>query len=161
MKNIILIFITVFSLSFFTELQAQQSIVSSGVNASGSGGSVSYSVGQLVYTTNIGTNGSVAQGVQQPFEISVIIGIEDAKGISLTCVAYPNPTSGNLILKVADYDTENLMYQLFDLNGKLLESKKTENNETKISMENLSSAIYFLKIIQGNKEIKTFKIIKN
>ncbi len=55
-----------------TGLQAQTSVNATGGNASGSGGSASYSVGQVVYTTHTGTNGSVAQGVQQPFEISVV-----------------------------------------------------------------------------------------
>ena len=47
------------------------------------------------------------------------------------------------------------------MNGKLIESKKVENNETSIVMSNLVPATYFLKVIQDNKEIKTFKIIKN
>jgi hypothetical protein len=42
-----------------------------GGEATGSGGSVSYSVGQVVYTTNTGINGSVAQGVQQPYEFQM------------------------------------------------------------------------------------------
>ncbi|MGC8754863.1 MAG: hypothetical protein ACP5QJ_07625, partial [Thermosulfidibacteraceae bacterium] len=60
-----------------TGLQAQESVNATGGNASGNGGTVAYSVGQVVYTTNTGTNGSVAQGVQQPFEISVVSGIEE------------------------------------------------------------------------------------
>ena len=80
--------------------QAQETVPATGGNASGSGGSASYSIGQMVYTTNTGTNGSVAQGVQQPYEISVITGIEEAKGISLNCSAYPNPTIEFITLKV-------------------------------------------------------------
>lgn len=45
-------------------LQAQQVVTTSGGNASGSGGSVSYTIGQIVYTTNTNSNGSVAKGVQ-------------------------------------------------------------------------------------------------
>lgn len=51
-----------------TGLYAQTSILASGGDNSGSGGSVSYSVGQVFYTTNTGTSGSVEQGVQHPFE---------------------------------------------------------------------------------------------
>ena len=61
-----------------TGLQAQTSVNATGTNASGSGGTVSYSVGQVVYTNNTGTNGSVAQGVQQAFEILVVTGLEQA-----------------------------------------------------------------------------------
>jgi len=144
-----------------TRLQAQESVNATGGNASGSGGSASYSVGQVVYTANTGTNGSVAQGVQQPYEISVVTGLEEAKGISLSVSAYPNPTADFLNLKIENYDTTNLSYQLFDMNGKLLESKKIEGNQTSIAMGNLVPANYFVKVIQGNKEVKTFKIIKN
>ena len=63
-------------------LIAQEAIPAAGSNAIGSGGSVSYSVGQVVYTINTGTNGSVAEGVQQPYEISVVVGIEQAKDIN-------------------------------------------------------------------------------
>ena len=64
-----------------TGLKAQEAIPATGGMASGSGGSVSYSLGQLVYTTNTGTNGSVALGIQQPFEIFVVTSIEQAKGM--------------------------------------------------------------------------------
>lgn len=112
-----------------TGLHAQEVIPASGGNALGSGGSTSYSVGQVVYTTNTGTNGSVAQGVQQPFEISVVTGLEEAQGIILQCSAYPNPASDYVKLKVENYKTENLIYQLFDLRGKLLEKKKLKESK--------------------------------
>lgn len=140
-------------------LMAQKAIPASGSNASGIGGSVSYTVGQVIYTTNTGTNGAMAQGVQQPYEISVVAGIADANGINLILSAYPNPATEYIMLK-AD-KTENLTYQLYDINGKLLENKKIESNETNIVMSNFINAIYFLKISDNSKEVKTFKIIKN
>ncbi len=144
-----------------TGLKAQEVILSTGGNALGSGGSASYSVGQIVYTTNTGTNGSVAQGVQQPYEISVVTGIEEAKGITLQCSAYPNPTNNDLTLKVENIELSTFNFQLFDINAKLIEAKKIESSETSIVMVNLVPATYFLKIIKNNKEVKTFKIIKN
>ena len=147
-----------------TGLEAQEAIPAAGGNTSGSGGSVSYSVGQVVYTTSTGTNGSVAQGVQQPYEISVVTGIEEAIGINLMVSAYPNPTTDFLNLKVDASTTlsiQSMSYQLFDISGKLLENKELTSNETTITMENRVAATYFVKVIQGNKEFKTFKIIKN
>ena len=144
-----------------TGLQAQESVNATGGDALGSGGSASYSVGQVVYTTNTGTNGSVAQGVQQAFEISVVTGLEEAKGINLSVSAYPNPTTDYLTLEVKDVELLNLHFQMYDMNGKLLQNEKITGNQTSIVMSNLVVATYFVKIIQGNKEIKTFKIIKN
>jgi hypothetical protein len=143
-----------------TGLQAQESVNATGGNASGSGGSASYSVGQVVYTTNTGTNGSVVQGVQQPYEISVVTGLEEAKGIHLSVTAYPNPTTDYLTLEVKDFELSNLNFQLYDMNGKLLQSEKITGNQTSIVMSSLVPATYFVKVIQGNKEVKTFKIIK-
>ncbi|MFH0841053.1 MAG: T9SS type A sorting domain-containing protein [Bacteroidota bacterium] len=144
-----------------TTLKAQSAIPASGGNASGSGGSASYTVGQIVYTTNTGSNGSEAQGVQQPYEISVITAVKDAGGISLEFVAYPNPASDFIKIKIEDYEVENLTYRLHDINGILLQTDKVEGNETTIPMNTLLPSIYFLKVFEGNKEIVTYKIIKN
>jgi hypothetical protein len=142
-------------------LQAQESINATGGDASGSGGSASYSVGQVVYTTNTGTNGSVAQGVQQPYEIWVVTAIEEAKGINLLVTVYPNPATDYLTLRIDELDISNLSYQLYDIQGKLLRNEKITSNQTSIAMSNLMPATYFVKVVQGNKEIKTFRIIKN
>ena len=147
-----------------TGLQAQESINATGGNASGSGGTVSYSVGQIVYTTNIGTNGSVANGVQQPFEISVVTGLEEATGIMLSLTAYPNPTTDYLTLSIdasAKLSIQSMSYQLYDMQGKLIQNEKITGKQTSIVMSNLIPATYFVKVIQKNKELKTFKIIKN
>ena len=142
-------------------LKAQEAIPASGGNASGGGGTVSYSVGQVFYTTIANENGSVAQGVQQPYEISTVTAIEEAKGINLNVSAYPNPATDYLQLKIENYESESLFYQLYDLNGKLLIHKKLEDNITSIPMNAFSPGTYFLKITDNKKEIKTFKIIKN
>jgi len=144
-----------------TGLQAQESVNATGGNASGSGGSVSYSVGQVVYTTNTGTTGSVAQGVQQPYEISVVTAIEEAKGINLSVTAYPNPTTDYLTLRIDEFEISNLSFQLYDMNGKLLQNEKITGNQTSIVMSNLVPSTYFVKVINGNQSIKEFKIIKN
>jgi hypothetical protein len=144
-----------------TGLQAQESVNATGGDALGSGGSVSYSVGQVAYQTHTRTSGSVAQGVQQPFEISVVTGIEEAKGINLSVSAYPNPTTDYLTLSISGFEISNLTYQLYDISGKLLQSEKITGNQTNIVMSNLVPANYFVKVIAGNQLIKEFKIIKN
>ncbi len=129
-----------------TGLKAQTSINTTGGNASGSGGSTSYSVGQLVYTTNTGTNGSIAQGVQQPYEISVVTEIEGSQEIKISIGAYPNPTNNYLTLSINKVEISNLFYQLYDFNGKLLQNQKITGNITNIVLSNLVSAQYFLKV---------------
>ena len=160
-KKVKLITILLFGLSL-TLLQAQNAIPATGGDAIGVGGSASFTIGQVVYITNNSiSNGSVAGGVQQPFEISVVSGLNEAKDINLQFTAYPNPTTNYLILQVKDYQLSTFDFQLYDINGKLLDTKKVESNETSIDLKNLVPAIYFLKVTSNNTELKTFKIIKN
>ena len=141
------------------QAQAQESVATSGGNASGTNGNVSYTVGQVVYTTYTGTTGSVAQGVQQPFEIQTVLGTENFN-INLQLAVYPNPTTNWLQLEVRNTDFANLSYQLFDLNGKMILNEKITAETSSVQMEHLPAAIFLLKVVNNNKEVKTFKIIK-
>jgi len=150
-----------------TAMQAQETIPASGGNASGSGGTVSYSVGQIGATTHTGITGSVSEGVQQPYEISDITGIREANGIILNCAVYPNPATDFLTLKVegsAYLSIRSMAYQLCDAGGKILENKNLSEYETIIAMTHLAPATYFLKVVRTSQdpypELKVFKIIK-
>ena len=145
----------------FTNLQAQQAVPASGSNASGSGGSASYSVGQLVFSYKTGTTGFMTEGIQQPFEVQVITGIDNARDIALSFSAYPNPTINYLTLKANNIDLTDLHYQLYNLNGQLLNEQAVTSKESSISMLNYAPAIYYLKVLDSQEVVKTFKIIKN
>ena len=160
MKTLKQIWMLVGLATLAASIHAQEATVSSGGNASGAGGSVSYSVGQVVYTTNTGTTASVAQGVQQPYEISSN-GIIEIVGTNIQFVAYPNPTMDNITLLMENTMGGSYSYSLIDLNGKALSHAIINDRETKIDLSKLADATYFLTIMNEKKELKTFKIIKN
>lgn len=140
--------------------QAQTSVNTSGGDAMGSGGTVAYSLGQTVYTTNTGSSGSVSQGVQQTYEISNV-GINESV-LNISLVAFPNPTVDNLTLKISDFNNEILTYQLYDLQGKLLKNGRLLSEQTLIEMTSLPGATYLLHVVGAeNLNIQSFKIIKN
>ena len=141
-------------------LQAQETTGSASGNATGSDGKVSYSVGQVVFLTKSGTDGTISEGVQQPYEILIPIGIDDEKGITLECLLYPNPADRYVKLKIKNHDISNLNYQLYNMNGLLLQNTKIESNETFIPMDDLAKATYFLEITENGKALKTFQIVK-
>ena len=142
-----------------TQINAQESVLSSGGNSSGSSGNVSYSVGQIFYKTVDGTTAYLSQGVEQPFEIQIVLG-QDNFNVNLELLVYPNPTTDIIYLKINESTFESIQYQLFDINGRLVENNKVSENSTIIQMGKYPDAIYLLKVIENNKEIKTFKIIK-
>ena len=161
MKSLLKLLLLIFLYAGGITAGGQNTVPSSGGNAGGPGGSVSYSVGQIFYKTNEGPAGSVGEGVQLPYEISVVTAIEDARNLKLISSVYPNPVRDILTLKIEEYEINNLSYKLFDSGGRLLEDKKILSNETAIVMSNLAPAIYFIKVTDGKKDIITFKIIKH
>ena len=138
---------------------SHQVLSASGGDATGSGGSIAYSVGQIVYTTSTGTTGSVAQGVEQAYEI-YSVGIKETT-LNISLSVFPNPTSDFLTLKVEDYNNEALSYSLLDEQGKFVLNEQITTQDTQIAMSTLARGSYFINIVQANKKIQTFKIIKN
>lgn len=141
-------------------LYAQSSVVASGVDAEGNGGSVSYSVGQVDYIKSEGANGTVSAGVQQPLEISIITGV-DNNYINLSLSVFPNPTTDHLTLEVVEGELRLMNYELIDVAGNTILGGELIDHKTEVTMNNLKSATYLLKVSNDTKVIKTFKIIKN
>jgi len=161
MKNRYIGTITVLLIGLLLNARAQETVPATGGTASGANGSISYTIGQVFYITSTNATGTLTEGVQQPYEILVTTGIEEANGILLECTAFPNPAVTNLTLKIRNYPSEHLTYQLLDLNGKLIQKSEVKNNETVIQMSDLAPAVYLLSINDKSREIKTFRIIKN
>jgi hypothetical protein len=138
----------------------QESVNSSGGKAIGSGGTVAYSVGQVFYTTNVGNSTSIAQGVQNAYEI-YSVGIEE-NNFNISLIAFPNPTIDNLTLQIGNYTEENFSYRLYDIQGRLLDSRQIMEKQTFINMSNLPISTYIMNVVdQESKKIKSFKISKN
>ena len=153
------VFLIILFLNLGLITSAQQIISTGGGNASSSGGSVSFSIGQIAYTTASGIAGSVSQGVQQAFEIFSVGSNETALNISL--IAFPNPTADNLTLQISNYNREKLSYQLFDLKGKQLSKGNITTHLTQIDLSNFPSATYLVNVVNNeNKQLQSYKIIK-
>lgn len=151
-------------LLFFTTtlvLSAQVALTASGGEASGTSGSSSYSVGQLVYNTLTGTNQySLSQGIQQPVEISVVSGTDKAQQIQLNVKVYPNPASTYLVLQIDDSEKVSYEAFLYNLNGTQIKQIKVTDVQTEIDINGLLPSVYLLKVLKNDQAIKTFKIIK-
>ncbi len=74
---------------------------------------------------------------------------------------FPNPNNGIMQL---DYNLgiyANAKFNLFDITGKLIQTKNITSNEGSlfINEQNLDNGIYFYSILVGEKTIKTDKIV--
>ncbi len=139
--------------------QAQESVNASGGVVRGNGGTVSFSVGQMVYTTDSKEAGSVVQGIQRPYKISTA-NIKKLDN-TISFKAYPNPSSDDLFLEMNAFRNEKLNYQLYDMQGKLIITNPIEIPKTQINMRALAVGAYVIHIYDSkNQAIQTIQIIK-
>lgn len=138
---------------------AQSGVHTSGGNASGTGGSVSYSVGQVFYSSQSGSNGALIQGVQQPFEL-VVTEVKGAISSLVKCEAFPNPAVKDLKIRISGEMPEKASWKMVDVKGVTLLKGELNQAETLVSVANLPMATYTLQISSEKKDIQTFKVIK-
>ncbi len=156
LKIKLFIFLVYFAIAF--QGSAQQSVNSSGGDATGSGGSSAYSIGQVVYTSNSSATGTISQGVQQAYEIYAL-GIDNEKQ-DLILNLYPNPTSQFITLDMNTSDLQNYSVQLTDMHGKLIQEIENLQSKTEMNLNNLPTASYYLILTKGKSVIETYKIVK-
>jgi len=158
MKKVLLLILILISICIVCN--AQQAVSVSGGNTVGTGGTVSYTIGQLAYTNLSGTSGSVTEGVQQPFEISLYTDLQDAGDLGFECSAYPNPATDQVNVKIENYTSRKLYIRLYDANGKLLQNMKVITSETSIPLADFTPGSYLLEVFNSQNVIRSFKIIK-
>lgn len=137
---------------------SQVNTVSSGGTAIGSNGSATYSVGQVVYEEVSGSNASLNQGVQQPFELFTANIIESTL-VSLS--VYPNPTVQQLTLAFGEQPKESYSYALFDYQGRLIMTDQVSEPQTIIDLGECANASYLLHVMDHQATVAVIEIIKN
>ncbi|MDO5969649.1 T9SS type A sorting domain-containing protein [Flavivirga aquimarina] len=155
-----LILLLFFLLIYVSQIKAQEIVLTSGNSISDTGGSVSYSVGQIIQQNATGSNGSIIQGIQFYFDSSTLTVIDMETNLEIA--TYPNPTTSILNIHVDDFKPNTLSYKLFNTSGKLISNGTVTDNTTRINVDHLQMATYILKINNTlNQKVQTFKIIKN
>ena len=137
----------------------QQTITTAGGNGTSEKGTISFTIGQLVYNSYSNENGSLFEGVQQNLELFALTNLE-LTSLTLKARTYPNPASDYVILALKNAQLTGLTYLLYDLLGKQVASGKVTQENTQITIKRFSIGTYFLRVVQNNKELKVFKIIK-
>ena len=72
----------------------------------------------------------------------------------------PNPFDQYTILSIEGIGIKNGIFQLFDVNGRLLISDRFEGNEYELNNVNLIPGMYFFSLKSGNQQIATGKLIR-
>ena len=138
-----------------------ETIVATGNEATGSSGTVTYSIGQVFYTYIGETVYNVAQGIQHQ-EIKETLGTEENIEPNAEVIIFPNPAADfvTINLKGFDIEAEAQSYQFYDMQGRLLKQDTITQTETQINLNGLTPSVYLLRVNIDNKFSKTFKILK-
>ena len=152
-QNIILLALTLASFN----LISQSAISPAGGKLIGTNGSANSTIGQIVYSTNIGTTGSEIQGINQPKTSQIPTNVREKK---LELHLYPNPTSDNITIPTNLQTQDTYCYLVVDLQGNTVKKGNIKSLKTVVNLTNLPSSLYLIKITDLNRTIKTYKITK-
>jgi hypothetical protein len=139
---------------------AQEAVIPAGGDGTGSGGSVAYSIGQILFSGSSGASGEVHHGVQIPFEILVDYNSAEFEKLGISLSTYPNPVKDILILKVESLVWTDLIFQMYNSEGKIFLSDELLGTEMNIDMSHFAPGVYFLQVNMAKDAVRTFKIIK-
>lgn len=139
-----------------------ETIISAGNNATGNSGSVTYSIGQIFYTYIGESVYNVAQGIQHQEGQQAINTPDNNIEANIEILVFPNPTTDfvNLSMEGLELENQQLTYQLYDIQGRLLKQSQIDQTKTQINLSGLSPSVYILRVNVNDKDLKTFKIIK-
>lgn len=153
--------IIIFIMFQFPEVPAQTAILSTGNDRISPAGQVSFSIGQVFYQQNyVEGNATIIQGVQQPYEISLLLNTAQGEDISVNYSVFPNPVIDILNLVIPPSADHTYHIKLYDNKGLLLKEQIIYNKNTAIPMAGMKSAVYFIAIYQNEKLIELIRIMK-
>lgn len=128
-----------------------------GNSSSVSESNILFTVGQQSMTGTTVNGFSVQQGFQQSNWDKLI----QQNSISINATAYPNPFKDVVNFSFSKSPGNDINIVVFDLMGRLVHSEvvKNQNNSVSITLNNLPSAEYFVKLTSNNYIFST-KILK-
>lgn len=169
MKKYRIISIALFAVNLFIvgSIKAQsldpQCVNSAGTKMTQSNGSLSFTVGELVVTTQTDSNGNSLGGGFTTGATITTVSVQEPDIRILSVNVFPNPTSDLVTVSIQQTTLSQLMLEIIDLNGKVLSSEKYNgiNNSININTASWISGIYFLNLKTSQSQLLgTYKIIK-
>lgn len=147
--------------TFSFSLSAQFAVSASGTDISGTGGSISYTVGQVACEMYLDASGSAALGVQQPNEIYVYPGIISPMVITPFVSVFPIPVHNLLTIELDEDPETQVVAMLYDITGKILEQITISSRQAVLDMGHYARAVYLLRVYQGDHNSQVFRVVKN
>jgi hypothetical protein len=136
---------------------AQNAISSTGGHFKTTGGSTSFTVGQVAYVLKKGNGPYLNEGVQQVYtkKTTPVEELVYLKEVQL----YPNPTQETVTLILSSKEDVQVRYIIMDYLGKEIRNGNIMLEKSEISLRDLPSGNYFISL-KSKKENRIFKMVK-
>lgn len=144
---------------FAIPAMAQQAVTPAGADANGSGGSLSWTLGQVDAAFLHSSAGSMAQGVQHPVEL-LTVAVEE-KGASPGLSAWPNPTADALTIDLGEPFDGRPQYRMLDAAGNLIAEGQVYASPFTISFLDIPAAYYVIRILHPDGTSSLLPVIKH
>jgi phosphoribulokinase len=142
-------------LTIINNIHSQEVVSTQGETYSSPNAIIDFTVGEVVINTvSDGTN-NITQGFHQTNWN--FVGLENHTP-SFEAIIFPNPTSEVLNIRASAF--ENVIYTLYDAQGKLIVKDKLTAEQTLIPVSQLATGSYSITLNNPTQNLKTFKLIK-
>ena len=144
-------------ISFGFSSFGQNALSAAGGHFKSSGGSTSFTVGQVAYVLKKGTGSYLNEGVQQVYtkKTTPIEELVYLKEVQL----YPNPTQETMTLILSSKEDIQVRYTIMDYLGKEIRNGNILSEKSEISLRDLPAGNYFISL-KSKKENRIFKMVK-
>ncbi len=103
---------------------------------------------------------SAVLAAQNALLTSIPTVINEVKNVNNAILIYPNPISDNATITLnSSVNLSNAEFQIYDVIGKLIKSSPVNSHEFTFEKGNLSSGLYFYKLINNGSELSTGKFL--
>ncbi len=139
-------------------VRAQNAMVPLGGEATGSGGSVSYTLGQVADEVQSGVGGLVQEGVQQPYvDASTITATQEDFG---EVSVYPTVTADHVMILLSKVPSQRSSVTLFDAQGRPVLQHAIVGVRTELSLALFANGVYQLILYDEAAVPRAFTLIK-
>ena len=138
-----------------SRVSGQSGIVVTGQSAQTATGKISASIGQVAYLHETGSGGSLNQGIQQSFTIT--IDVQEQNQIKLS--VFPNPTQDAIFIEALSGGLKTHV-EVFSGDGQKVLENTFQSQKSLVNLNALSAGIYIMRVSLDNKEEGVFRIIK-
>ena len=134
----------------------QEVISSQGNSYSNSNTNMDFTIGEVIINTETDGTHYMTQGFHQTNWF--FAGLENHTP-SYEAIIFPNPTEESLNIKTSTY--KNVVYTLYDAQGKLVMQNELFEEQTSLQVSHLAPGKYSLVLNNKTDKLKTFKLIKH